>query len=366
MALQLGLVGLPNVGKSTLFNALTQAGAAVAAYPFTTISPNVGIVPVPDARLDRVAGIVQPERVVPATLRVVDIAGLVRGASKGEGLGNQFLGHIRDVDAIAMVVRCFHDENIPHVTPYLDPVEDIDTVGLELILSDLEIMERHLERTQTKAKGHPKEFADEIATIEKVMDGLRAGRPMRAMELSATEREFLRDVALLTIKPQLLVANVSEDQLPDGGECADRVRAKAAEEGADVIVLCAALEAELVTWGVQEAADYLADLGVTTGRGLDRFIWAGYQLLDYLTFFTTTGGKEVRAWTLRQGQTALEAAGTVHSDMARGFIRAEVVAYHDLDVAGSFARARELGMLRLEGRDYVVQDGDVIHIRFAV
>ncbi|NLG51736.1 MAG: redox-regulated ATPase YchF [Chloroflexi bacterium] len=366
MALQLGLVGLPNVGKSTLFNALTRAGAAVASYPFTTISPNVGIVPVPDARLERVAEIVQPERVVPATLRVVDIAGLVRGASKGEGLGNQFLGHIRDVDAIAMVVRCFHDADIPHVTPYLDPVEDIETVGLELILSDLEIMERHLERTQTRAKGHPKEYADEIATIEKVMDGLRAGQPVRAMELSAAERDYLRDVALLTIKPQLLVANVSEDQLPDGGECADRVRAKAAEDGAHVIALCAALEAELVDFSAEEAEAYLAELGVTTGRGLDRFIWAGYQLLDYVTFFTTTGGKEVRAWTLRRGQTALDAAGTVHSDMARGFIRAEVVGYNDLDAAGSFARARELGTLRLEGREYVVQDGDVIHIRFAV
>jgi len=365
MVLQLGLVGLPNVGKSTLFNALTQAGAAVANYPFTTIDPNVGVVPVPDARLQRIAEIVKPDKVTPATLRVVDIAGLVKGASQGEGLGNQFLAHIRGVDAVAMVVRCFQDENVPHVTPTLDPVADIETVLLELILDDLALMERQQERVQTRAKGHTKEFEDELAAIETVIAGLRAGQPARRLALEPEQWALLSDAALLTAKPLLLVANVAEGDLPEGGPLAARVREHAAIQGAEAIVLCAQLESELTAWPPADAVAYLADVGLHE-PGLNRFIAAGYRLLDYITFFTTTGGKEVRAWTLRRGQTALEAAGTIHTDMARGFIRAEVVGYDALDAAGSVAKARDAGQLRLEGREYVVQDGDVIHIRFAV
>lgn len=365
MTLQLGIVGLPNVGKSTLFNALTKAGAQVANYPFTTIAPNVGVVPVPDPRLQRIADIVKPERVVPATLHVVDIAGLVKGASKGEGLGNQFLAHIRNVDALAMVVRCFRDEDVPHVTPYLDPVEDIETINLELALADLAIMERHLERVKTQAKGHPRDFELHIATAEQIIHALRAGQTVRHLEMTHAQQETLRDVPLLTAKPVLYVANVSEDQLPEGGDLAQRVRQKAEADRSEAIVLCAQLEAELAAWDPQEAAAYLAAVGLTA-TGLERLIWNGYRLLDYITFFTTTGGKEVRAWTLRRGETALQAAGHIHTDMERGFIRAEVIGYDDLANAGTFVKARELGRLRLEGRDYVVQDGDIIHIRFAI
>jgi ribosome-binding ATPase len=369
MPLQLGLVGLPNVGKSTLFNALTQAGAAVASYPFTTITPNVGVVPVPDPRLGRIVEILSrqrpPERVVPATLRVVDIAGLVRGASKGEGLGNQFLAHIRDVDAVAMVVRCFRDEDIPHVTTELDPRDDIETVELELILADLDVLERRLERVRTQAKGRAHEVEPELTALAAVKAGLQRGAPVRRMELTEEQRGYLGEVALLTIKPILYVANVSESELPDGGDLAQAVAERAAQEGAPCVVLAAPLEAELATWAEAEADAYLSEVGLSMAS-LGRFIRTGYALLDYITFFTTTGGHEVRAWTLRRGQTALDAASTVHTDMARGFIRAEVVSFEDLDAAGSLARARELGHLRLEGRDYVVQDGDVIHIRFNV
>lgn len=365
MALQLGLVGLPNVGKSTLFNALTQAGATVANYPFTTIDPNIGVVPVPDSRLQRIADIVHPEKVVPATLRVVDIAGLVKGASHGEGLGNQFLSHIRGADAIAMVVRCFRDENVPHVATNLDPVEDIETIGLELILSDLEIMERHLERLGTRAKANPREFEREISIVERVLAALRGGQPIRQLELEHAEREALREIPLLTIMPVLYVCNVGEDSLPEGGDLAQLVRTRAEGGATQAIAVCALLEAELTGWDADDAKAYLGDLGLEAS-GLERFIWAGYRLLDLITFFTTTGGREVRAWTLQRGQTAIEAAGKIHTDMARGFIRAEVVAFNDLGKAGSLAAARERGRLRLEGRDYIVQDGDVLHIRFNV
>lgn len=363
MALQLGLVGLPNVGKSTLFNALTEAGAAVASYPFTTIEPNVGVVPVPDERLRRIAEIVQPERVTPTTLRVVDIAGLVEGANRGEGLGNQFLSHIRNVDAIAMVVRCFHDENVAHVTETLDPAEDIETIELELILADLEVLERHEQEIRRQAKAHPHDFAAELDTLEYVIEQLRQGRVIHTLDLSDERRAFLEDVALLTDKPLLYVANVDEGELPNGGVLGEQVRQEAEKRGTEAIVLCAALEAELATWPEDEARAYFDEIGVE--RGLDRFIRAGYRLLDYITFFTTTGGREVRAWTLRRGQTALEAAGKIHTDMQKGFIRAEVVPYGDLIEAGSIKRAREIGALRVEGRDYVVQDGDILHIRFA-
>jgi hypothetical protein len=365
MALQLGLVGLPNVGKSTLFNALTRAGATVANYPFTTIDPNIGVVPVPDPRLDRIAEIIRPQEVVPATLRVVDIAGLVKGASHGEGLGNQFLSHIRAVDAIAMVVRCFQDENIAHVTASLDPVDDIETVQLELILSDLELVERQIERVQGRAKANPREYAGELEALESLARRLRAGEGLRRAELSPAEHEASAAVDLLTTKPLLYVANVEEGDLPQGGELARRVAAVAAAQGAPLVTLCAALEAELIEWEPAEARAYAQELDLQRA-GLERFIEVGYSLLDYITFFTTTGGKEVRAWNLLRGQTALEAAGRIHTDMARGFIRAEVVHFDALDRAGSLAHAREAGALRLEGRDYVVQDGDVLHIRFNV
>jgi ribosome-binding ATPase len=365
MVLQLGLVGLPNVGKSTLFNALTRAGANVANYPFTTIAPNVGIAAVPDSRLQRIVELIKPQRVVPATLRVVDIAGLVKGASHGEGLGNQFLAHIRTVDAIAMVVRCFQDEDVPHVTPYLNPVEDLETIELELMLADLGVIEKHLEQVKTRAKGHPRDFESEIAACELARDALQTGRSVRQLDLTELQREALRQVALLTTKPCFYVANVSEKDLPGGGELAQQVCSRAARLEADAIVICARLESELTEWEAADAVAYLAELGVKAS-GLEQFIRTGYHLLDYVTFFTTTGGHEVRAWTLRRGQTALQAAGAIHTDMERGFIRAEVVSYDDLAATGSLVRAREMGRLRLEGRDYVVQDGDVIHIRFAV
>ena len=365
MPLQLGLVGLPNVGKSTLFNALTRAGAAVASYPFTTIEPNIGVVAVPDERLARIAEIVKPQRSVPTALRVVDIAGLVKGAHRGEGLGNHFLSHIRTVDAIAMVVRCFEAEDIPHVTTYLDPVEDMETVELELILSDVELLERRLGQVQGQSKGDPRAHADELETIDLALAHLHEGRTLRSIELAPGQSEHLAAVDLLTMKPMLYVANVSEEELPTGGKLAAILRERVSAQDDETIALSAALESELTELEPSEAREYRAAVGLEA-PGLERFIWAGYRLLDYVTFFTTTGGKEVRAWNLVRGGTALDAAGKIHTDMARGFIRAEVVHYDDLASSGSMAQARESGLLRAEGRDYVVRDGDVLHMRFNV
>lgn len=365
MALQLGLVGLPNVGKSTLFNALTRANAAVASYPFTTIDPNVGVVSLADARLERLGEIIRPERLVPTALRVVDIAGLVKGASKGEGLGNQFLSHVRNVDAIAMVVRCFADEDVPHVTATLDPIEDIEVIATELALADLAVIERHIERLRSAAKGNPRAYADQIVACERGAALLSQGRTLYREALDEAERAAWAEPDLITTKPMLYVANVSEHDLPAGGELAQRVCTYARERSADTVVLCATLEAELAEWDLAEATTMLAEYGLDA-TGLQRFVWAGYHLLDLITFFTTTGGKEVRAWTLRQGQTALQAAEQIHTDLAKGFIRAEVVAFESLDRAGSMAHAREQGLLRLEGRDYAIADGDVVHIRFNV
>jgi len=365
MSLDIGIVGLPNVGKSTLFNALTHAGAAVAGYPFTTIEPNVGVVPVPDPRLEALARIVNPERVVPTTLRVVDIAGLVRGASHGEGLGNQFLGHIRTVDAVAMVVRGFEDPDVPHVTAELDPRADVETVDLELVLADLATVERRLEKVRTQAKGAKGTYDAELAALEGLQARLNQGLFANGEDLPDPERALARELELLTAKPRLYVVNVGESSLPGGGRYAEAVRQLAASQGAEVVVLSAALEAELADWPPDEAAAYRAELGLAE-PGLVAFIRAGYRLLDLITFYTITGGKEVRAWTLRRGATALDAAGAIHSDMARGFVRAEVMDADELIRAGSPAALRDLGKVRVEGRDYVVQDGDVVHVRFSI
>ncbi|MEA3346312.1 MAG: redox-regulated ATPase YchF [Chloroflexota bacterium] len=365
MSLQIGIVGLPNVGKSTLFNALTRARVPVASYPFTTTDRHVGVATVPDRRLKEIASIVQPERVVPTTVEFVDIAGLVRGAHRGEGLGNQFLGHIRNVDAVAMVVRCFRDPNISHVHGQIEPEDDIQTVELELILADLDSVERRLQKVYTQAKSRPREYADELECLERVRKHLEAGRSVRFLELKEGEDGYLSELNLLTAKPRLYVANVGEEELPDGGDLCEPVAHLAKREDAEMVVLCALLEMELAEWPEEEAAAYRAEVGVERS-GLDELVRAGYRLLDLITFFTTTGGHEVRAWTLPRDSTALQAAGQVHTDMARGFIRAEVIGYTDLMEAGSFAAAREQGQLRVEGRDYLVQDGDVIHIRFQV
>lgn len=363
MSLQIGIVGLPNVGKSTLFNALTGAGAAVAGYPFTTIDPNVGVAAVPDPRLDALAKLIRPEKVVPATVEFVDIAGLVAGASQGAGLGNQFLGHIRNVDAVAMVVRAFQDPDVPHVSERLDPLSDIATVDTELLLADLATLQRRQEKLHVQSKAAPREHAAEMHLLERAVEHANAGRLLRTLPLNEVEAELLRPLNLLTAKPRLYVVNVSEEDLPDGGEAAQQVRQHAAQEGAAVVVLCAALEAELNTWPPEEAAAYRADLGLQE-PGLNALIRAGFALLNLITFFTATGGQVLRAWELRRGSTVWEAAGKIHSDMQRGFIRAEVVSVHDLLAAGSMAHARELGIVHLHGRDYIVQDGDVIHIRF--
>lgn len=365
MPLEIGIVGLPNVGKSTLFNALTRAGAAVASYPFTTVEPNVGVVPVKDRRLTDIAALVKPEKVVPTTVRFVDIAGLVKGAHRGEGLGNQFLGHIRDVDAIAMVVRCFEAEDVPHVTPDLDPINDLETVDMELILADLATVERRLGKVCSSAKARPKEYADELAWLERLRTHLDGGALARGFAETDQELAWAKTLNLLTAKPRLYVANTSEDNCPDGGALAHRMAAHADVGGAEVIPICAQVEMDLLEWPPDEAVAYLAELGMAES-GLQRLVYAGYRLLDLITFFTTTGGRVVQAWTVRRGTHAPQAAGQVHSDMERGFIRAEVVTYDDLIAVGSVAAAREKGLLRLEGREYIVRDGDVIRFRFAV
>jgi GTP-binding protein YchF len=364
MSLQIGIVGLPNVGKSTLFNALTKAGAAVASYPFTTIDPNVGVVEVPDPRLHDVAAIVKPEEVKAATVEFVDIAGLVKGAHKGEGLGNQFLGHIRNVDAVAMVVRCFEDPDVAHITSELDPLADCDIIDLELVLADLTTVERREEKVRSMAKAQPREFAAELELLARMKAHLESGSLAVRLPVSDKEADLLRPLNLLTGKPRLYIANVGEDSLPSGGPLAEVVLERAEERGAQGVVICAQMEADLADWSDEEAAEYRAELGLDS-PGLDRLIHAGYRLLNLITFFTATGTNVVRAWTACQGDTAYDAAGKIHTDMQQGFIRAEVISYAELMSAGNFQMARERGTIRLEGRDYVVQDGDVLHIRFS-
>lgn len=365
MGLQIGIVGLPNAGKSTLYNALTRAGAPVASYPFTTIEPHHGVAVVPDRRLDRLAALTRPDRAVPAAVEFLDIAGLVRGASHGEGLGNQFLGHIRNTDAIALVLRCFEDPDVAHVSPEIDPLEDLGVLDLELTLADLATVERRIEKVEGQAKARPRDYAEELEFLLGLRDRLGAGSPARNLELDERQQNWFRPLNLLTAKPRFLVANVDEDSLPEGNELAKRVQKQAADDNTPCVVICAKMEAELAEWPEDEAREYRSAAGVVE-TGIDKVIRAGYKLLNLITFFTATGAKEVRSWPLPAGTPAIEAAGRIHTDMQRGFIRAEVVTFDDLDRLGSFQAVREKGLLRLEGRDYIVQDGDIIHFRFNV
>jgi GTP-binding protein YchF len=365
MALQLGLVGLPNAGKSTLFNALTRAHAAVAPYPFTTIDPHVGVVAVPDARLDALANLIHPEKVTPTTLEVVDIAGLVQDAHKGEGLGNQFLGHIRNVDAIAIVVRAFQNPDVPHVAGELDPRSDIGVLELELALADLANVEKRQEKVRSASKAEKKGQNDELPLLDRLQQHLAAGHPARTLPMTDAEVALLQPLQLLTSKPLIFITNVGEGDMPSGGPLAARVATIAEREDAEAMIVCAACEMDLAEWTDEEAAQYRKEAGLSQSS-LERVIRSAYKLLDLITFFTATGGKELRAWTLKRGSTAIDAAAQVHTDMARGFIRAEVIGADELVRIGSLATARDQGLLRLEGRDYVVQDGDVIHFRFSI
>lgn len=362
--MKLGIVGLPNVGKSTLFNAITNAGADAANYPFCTIEPNVGVVTVPDERLDVLAKMYDPEKYTPAIVEFVDIAGLVKGASRGEGLGNKFLSHIREVDAIAHVVRCFENENIIHVDGSIDPSRDVETINMELILADMETLQRRIDKVQKDMKGD-KTLASTLALFQRVLAELNEGKTARSLEYSEDEAAIMEEVRLLTYKPVLYIANISEDEVgsPDN-EAVLKLRDIAAKEGARVISVCADIEAQIAELDEADKVEFLNDLGIEES-GLSRLIKESYALLGLISYLTA-GPKEVRAWTITEGTKAPQAAGKIHSDFEKGFIRAEVIAYDDLIAVGSMTAAKEKGLIRSEGKEYVMRDGDVVLFRFNV
>ena len=363
--MKIGIVGLPNVGKSTMFNAITNAGAECANYPFCTIEPNVGVVPVPDERLDELNKMYNPEKTTHAIIEFVDIAGLVKGASKGEGLGNKFLSHIREVDAICEVVRCFEDPNIVHVDGSIDPIRDIETINLELIFADIETLSKRIDSVKKKLKSD-KKCQEELDVLEKIKNALEAGKSARTVELTDDEQEFLKDIFLLTMKPILYIANVSEEQLSDvrNDENVRKVIEYAKQENAEVIPLCVKIEEELASLEGDDKKEMLEALGLETS-GLDKVIKSSYDLLGLMSFLTA-GEPEVRAWTIKKGTKAPQAAGKIHSDIERGFIRAEIVSYDDLMREGSMNAAKEKGLVRSEGKEYIMQDGDIVLFRFNV
>ena len=363
MGFKCGIVGLPNVGKSTLFNALTQAEIAAENYPFCTIEPNVGIVPVPDTRLDKLAAIADSAKIIPTTIEFVDIAGLVEGASKGEGLGNQFLSHIRETDAVGHVVRCFEDDDVVHVAGKTQPRADIEVINTELALADLETVERALQKAAKASKAGDKTEKARLALFERIRDHLDGGKPVRSLEFSDNEQELLKETNFITAKPTMYIANVDEEGF-ENNPYVDEVRQIADEEGAVVVTICAAIEAEIAVLDDGEKQEFLDDLGLEE-PGLNRVIHSGYALLGLQTFFTI-GPKEARAWTVRQGSTAPQAAGKIHTDFEKGFIRAEVVSYDDYITCNGEAGAKDAGKWRLEGKDYLMVEGDVVHFRFNV